>query len=934
MATHAYTTAADQVSIGPACKSPDTITTQLSVFDLIPPRVYIKFIIYLPLQPGLVFKDLSQVLPDFEDLRDAGFEFSAFDDELVLAAPFVPDLSGGVDIFLAQANFVNGGCLLATGFHHSANDATGMVTTMRAWAEHCRNFSQPAGDVCSWLAPESFDRTLLERLWSRTPAKPVSEILRDTWSFLGFQAPDAEDVATEDPAQPPAQNRTMESSIFYISPENFNKLKREVLGETQDGTGLSANDALLALFWRALMKARYKAAIAAGQATPPDEVSHLESPLDGRPDFDPLLPPSYAGNLVIVNKVPMPVVELAAETTSLRDVALRVRAQAAKVNPDLVKDAFTLMREVLDYTKLKHAFTRLDGFDVMITSVLLLPLDKINFGADIFENDGKPESLRPLMDAFNANFRLCMVLPMKTYGGIELLPMLPHSWITGHLSVMFEFRKEYPKDINIGNFHPWIINNYKRYFPDLDHCPSVIYLDLWPIMRSPIVAVYKNTVAAQFTQTKNLDKHQTSLDFMNPLTKGKDIASLQGDEWKKWRSWFNPGFSSRNVSTIVPELIEEIKVFAGNLRQRVGPNGSWGPMFQFRNMTTALTFDIIVRAVLDERLHEQTNPISGPLRIALADQLRLMGIRQAFSFGYLFPWQQKAVDHNNEIIHNQLYPSIMRSLESGLKPSKKKTVLNLALMHLSEEAGTRVVNPATDPDMIETIISNLKTFLVAGHETTASALCFMFKVLQDNPGSLAKVRAEHDEILGPDAEKAANILSNSPQLLNSLRYTHAVIKETLRLYQLASTMRGGEPGFYLTDPDSGRQNSTEGFLVWDGGPGMQHDPSLWPDVEKFVPDRWLVPAEDRLHPVKDTWRAFARGPRDCIGQEVALVEIKLVAALILREFDIEEAWDEWDDYKGLKGPQDMVKGQRLYVAGDGIGHPKDGMPVHVRLRQK
>ncbi|GKT49643.1 putative sterigmatocystin biosynthesis peroxidase stcC [Colletotrichum spaethianum] len=351
-------------------------------------------------------------------------------------------------------------------------------------------------------------------------------------------------------------------------------------------------------------------------------------------------------------------------------------------------------------------------------------------------------------------------------------------------------------------------------------------------------------------------------------------------------------------------------------------------------MTTALTFDIIVRAVLDERLHEQTNPIGGPLRIALADQLRLMGIRQAFSFGYLFPWQQKAVDHNNEIIHNQLYPSIMRSLESGLKPSKKKTVLNLALMHLSDEADARAVNPATDPDMIETIISNLKTFLVAGHETTASALCFMFKVLQDNPGSLAKVRAEHDEILGPDAEKAADILSNSPQLLNSLRYTQAVIKETLRLYQLASTMRGGEPGFYLTDPDSGRQNSTEGFLVWDGGPGMQHDPSLWPDVDKFLPDRWLVSAEDRLHPVKDTWRAFARGPRDCIGQEVALVEIKLVAALILREFDIEEAWDEWDDYKGLKGPKDMVKGQRLYVAGDGIGHPKDGMPVHVRLRQK
>ncbi|KAF6804431.1 cytochrome P450 82A2 [Colletotrichum musicola] len=488
MATTATTATAGNAGIRSAAQSSVTTTTQLSVFDLIPPRVYIKFIVYLPLQhnvsfqqafahlqagvrgmlrqfpfldgrifprdegapgwrPGhivvsynspcdernaepprqLAFKDLSQVLPPFEDLRDSGFEFSAFDDELVLAAPFVPDLSGGADVFLAQANLVEGGCILATGFHHSASDATGMVTAMRAWAEHCRNLDRPgAADVCSWLAPESFDRTLLERLWSQRPANPFSQIPRDTWGYLGFEPPDAgthsDTVAAPQPPAVPA--RTMESSIFYMSPENFTKLKHEVLGDGNDGSGLSANDALLALFWRALMKARHRAAIAAGTPTPEDEISHLESPVDGRPDFDPALPASYAGNLVIVNKVPMPVSQLAAPTTSLRDIALRIRAQASKVNPDLVRDAFALMREVPDYTKLKHAFTKLDGFDVMITSVLLLPLDQIAFGADVFGNGGRPESLRPLMDAFNANFRLCMVLPMKGHGGIELLVSL------------------------------------------------------------------------------------------------------------------------------------------------------------------------------------------------------------------------------------------------------------------------------------------------------------------------------------------------------------------------------------------------------------------------------------------------------------------------------------------------------------------------------
>ncbi|TDZ33244.1 Cytochrome P450 monooxygenase aflN [Colletotrichum spinosum] len=401
------------------------------------------------------------------------------------------------------------------------------------------------------------------------------------------------------------------------------------------------------------------------------------------------------------------------------------------------------------------------------------------------------------------------------------IPMLPRTWMTGHLSVMMEFRKDYPGDVNIGNFHPWIINNYHKYFPDQVHCPPVIYLDLWPVLRSPIVAAYKNTVAAQFTQFKNLDMHQISLDFMTPLTKGKDISTLQGEGVEE-----------------VEVLVQSRLQFKKCLYHGAGAHRR-DSVFQFRNATTALTFDIIVRAVLDERLHEQTNPDGGPLRIALAELLRLMGIRQAFSIGYLLPWQSKALDRNNEIVRNQLCPKIYRSLESGLKPSRKKTVLTLALTNLAEEAGGRPVDPATDPSMVETIEGNIKAFL------------------------------------------------------------------------MASTMRGGEPGFQLSDPATGRQYPTEGFLVWDGGPGMQLDPSLWPRVDEFIPERWLVPADDPLHPVKDAWRAFARGPRDCIGQEIALVELKLVAPLIIRKFDVEEAWDEWDAIRGIKGKKDMVRGQRL-----------------------
>ena len=45
---------------------------------------------------------------------------------------------------------------------------------------------------------------------------------------------------------------------------------------------------------------------------------------------------------------------------------------------------------------------------------------------------------------------------------------------------------------------------------------------------------------------------------------------------------------------------------------------------------------------------------------------------------------------------------------------------------------------------------------------------------------------------------------------------------------------------------------------------------------------------------KNAWRAFSQGPRKCIGQELAMTELRLVAVLLARRFDIEEAWEAWD----------------------------------------
>ncbi|RYP38347.1 hypothetical protein DL767_002587 [Monosporascus sp. MG133] len=249
----------------------------------------------------------------------------------------------------------------------------------------------------------------------------------------------------------------------------------------------------------------------------------------------------------------------------------------------------------------------------------------------------------------------------------------------------------------------------------------------------------------------------------------------------------------------------------------------------------------------------------------------------------------------------------------------------------TEDAAT--LPQSLDESFVEILISNLKSFMFAGHDTMASTTCFIVKCLGENHDSLTKLRAEHDSVFGNDVDSATSLLQRSPHLLHSLPYTLAVIKETLRLYPLASTMREGRRNFYLTVPGSPIRYPTEGTGIWLSAHGLHASSDYWPDPSKFLPERWLVGEGHPLRPVKDAWVPFSAGPRNCIGMELALAQLKLVTIFTVRTFDIEQAWGDWDKQCGEKAtPSHLVNGQRLYPVGEGAVHPKDGMPVHVRLR--
>ncbi|MFI6461917.1 cytochrome P450 [Streptomyces sp. NPDC050528] len=166
----------------------------------------------------------------------------------------------------------------------------------------------------------------------------------------------------------------------------------------------------------------------------------------------------------------------------------------------------------------------------------------------------------------------------------------------------------------------------------------------------------------------------------------------------------------------------------------------------------------------------------------------------------------------------------------------------------------------------EEILDQVVTFLVAGSETTASTLAFVFHLLGTHPEAERRVHAEIDAAVGDRSP----VFDDLPRL----EYTRAVITEALRLYPPSwMSMRVA-----AVDTDLGGHPVPAGALVLYSAQALHHNPELFPDPEEFDPERWLG---DRAKEVpRGALLPFGAGSHKCIGDVLALTETALIVATI------------------------------------------------------
>ena len=273
--------------------------------------------------------------------------------------------------------------------------------------------------------------------------------------------------------------------------------------------------------------------------------------------------------------------------------------------------------------------------------------------------------------------------------------------------------------------------------------------------------------------------------------------------------------------------------------------------------------------------------------------------------------------------------------------ARSKSVVDLALSAYLKQNPNVSSSGGIDPLFKEIAINQMKLFLFSGHDTTSSTVCYILYLLSVHPEILSLVRTEHGEVLGPDASKAANRLSEDPYLLNKLPYTTAALKESMRFFPAASTTRRGEPSFTITDPQNGLHYPADpSTLIWLVSHACHHDPAFWPRANEFLPERWLVKEGEELYPMQGAWRPFELGPRACIGKELSLLELKIILCLVARRFEVTAAYEELDAANEKVGGEvdarknvgslviNTVGGERAYQVGK--GEPSAFLPCRVR----
>jgi len=348
---------------------------------------------------------------------------------------------------------------------------------------------------------------------------------------------------------------------------------------------------------------------------------------------------------------------------------------------------------------------------------------------------------------------------------------------------------------------------------------------------------------------KNFEKSEIQTERLAKYT-GTGLATSKGELWKKQRRLMQPSFHREKVAALSRTMKAEIDAFISALVSEKVP-------LDLSAQMNKLTFSVICQTLFS------TDSNKGSLHEVrdIVDEMQnyfILKERLAI-FHWLFVILGiERKKHERSARCREIIGGLITERRQG---EPRGDLLDLLLEARYEDGSTM---------SYEQLIDECLILIVAGHETAANVLTWTVYELLKSPELFKQVRSEADLVYDDDATK----------YVKNLNFAEKIAKETLRLY----------PPIWGLDRISIRDCDFTGNVIPKGTSflilvyGVHRNPKYWPNPDTFDPDRFDQDGDSFAQ--DDNYIPFGSGPRFCIGQAFAMLELKLVIAELARRVEM------------------------------------------------
>lgn len=342
-------------------------------------------------------------------------------------------------------------------------------------------------------------------------------------------------------------------------------------------------------------------------------------------------------------------------------------------------------------------------------------------------------------------------------------------------------------------------------------------------------------------------------------TLGKGLVTNDGEDWARQRRLMQPVFANRAIDkfdTVINEVTEA-------LTKRWRTQDKDTPLWLDRDMSR-ITFQVVSRTLFGADIDEVSDEMVEILEVLNQHPMQMSAL--------LTMWPWIPVPSNRRFKRtkarlDEIVNGLVEMHRAGAGTSGD--IVDRLLAARDDESGAQM----DEKQMLDEII----TLMLAGHETSATALVWTFYLLSKNPEAEQRLVDELDRVLGGRAASSAD--------LAELPYLKQVVQESMRIYPpvwgiARRSTEDCEFGDYLIPA-----NSYIALTMY----VLHRHPEHWDNPERFDPERFAPGAAKSRHAY--AYLPFSAGPRACIGAGMAMLEVQLILAQLLQQFRVRPVAD-------------------------------------------